>query len=81
MITDAYSRKIVGFYLFKSLGASGRIKALTMALVNNPDLQRIIHRSDRGVQYYCNAYVGILKNKTIKISMTENGDPLENAIA
>ena len=81
LITDAYSRKIVGFYLSKSLGASGSIKALKMALNNNPDLQRIIHHSDRGVQYCCNAYVGILKNKKIKISMTENGDPLENAIA
>ena len=81
LITDAYSRKVVGFYLSKSLGASGSIKALKMALNNNPDLQRIIHHSDRGVQYCCNAYVGILKNKKIKISMTENGDPLENAIA
>ena len=81
LITDAYSRKIVGFYLSKSLDASGSIKALKMALNNNPDLQRIIHHSDRGVQYCCNAFVGILKNKKIKISMTENGDPLENAIA
>ena len=81
LITNAYSRKIVGFYLSKSLGASGSIKALKMALNNNPNLQRIIHHSDRGVQYCCNAYVGILKNKKIKISMTENGDPLENAIA
>ena len=81
LITDAYSRKIVGFYLSPSLGASGSIKALKMALSNNPNLQSIIHHSDRGVQYCCNDYVGILKNKKIKISMTENGDPLENAIA
>ena len=81
LITDAYSRKIVGFYLSKSLGASGSIKALKMALNNNSNLQSIIHHSDRGVQYCCNDYVRILKNKKIKISMTENSDPLENAIA
>ena len=79
-ITDAYSRKIVGFYLSKSLDASGSIKALKMALNNNPNLQRIIKHSDKGVQYCCNAYVGILQNKKIKTSMTENGDPLQNAI-
>ena len=81
LITDAYSRKIVGFYLSPNLGGSGSIKALKMALNNNSNLQSIIHHSDRGVQYCCNDYVRILKNKKIKISMTENSDPLENAIA
>lgn len=82
LITDAYSRKIVGFYLSKTLGATGSIRALKMALQNNEVVaNKLIHHSDRGVQYCCNAYVGILKNKQLKISMTENGDPLENAIA
>jgi transposase InsO family protein len=81
LITDAYSRKIVGFYLSKTLAASGSIQALKMALQNNTNIKNLIHNSDRGVQYCCNDYVGILKNKKIKISMTENGDPLENAIA
>jgi transposase InsO family protein len=81
LITDAYSRKIVGFYLSKTLEASGCIKALKMALKNNENIKGLIHHSDRGVQYCCNAYVDILKNKKIKISMTENGDPLENALA
>lgn len=81
LITDAYSRKIVGFYLSKSLDASGSIKALQMALKNNAPIHSLIHHSDRGVQYCCYAYVDILKNKKVKISMTENGDPLENAIA
>lgn len=81
LITDAYSRKIVGFNLSKSLDASGSIQALKMALKNHPQKQNLIHHSDRGVQYCCNAYVHILKSKKIKISMTENGDPLENAIA
>jgi putative transposase len=82
LITDAFSRKIVGFYLSKTLEAAGSIKALKMALQNNEVVpNKLIHHSDRGVQYCCNAYVDILKNKKVKISMTENGDPLENAIA
>lgn len=81
LVTDAYSRKIVGFHLSKSLDASGSIQALKMALKNHPQQQNLIHHSDRGVQYCCNAYVHILKNRKINISMTENGDPLENAIA
>jgi transposase InsO family protein len=82
LITDAYSRKIVGFYLSKTLEATGSIRALKMALQNNKvEPNKLIHHSDRGVQYCCNAYIAILNNKKIKISMTENGDPLENAIA
>lgn len=81
LITDAYSRKIVGFYLSKTLEAKGSIRALHKALQNNPTIKNLIHHSDRGVQYCCNDYVSILKKKQIKISMTENGDPLENAIA
>lgn len=83
LITDAYSRKIVGFYLSKNLSAQGPLKALKMALANNPDRIGLIHHSDRGVQYCCDAYVNLLQDKknNIRISMTENGDPLENAIA
>ncbi len=83
LITDAYSRKIVGFYLSKDLSAKGPLMALKMALANNADRTELIHHSDRGVQYCCDAYVALLTNKKnkIQISMTENGDPLENAIA
>ena len=81
LITDAYSRKIVGFYLSKDLSAQGPLNALKMALENNPVRTGLIHHSDRGVQYCCDAYVKLLQDKQIKISMTENGDPLENAIA
>lgn len=52
-----------------------------MALKANPNSKGLIHHSDRGVQYCCDAYVKLLQDKKIKISMTENGDPLENAIA
>jgi putative transposase len=82
LITDAYSHKIVGFYLCRGLSAQGSLKALKMALTNNPNRTGLIHHSDRGVQYCCNEYVNMLDTKNqIKISMTENGDPLENAIA
>lgn len=81
LITDAYSRKIVGFYLSRDLTASGSLNALKMALTGNPERTGLIHHSDRGVQYCCDAYVKLLQDKKIKISMSENGDPLENAIA
>ena len=81
LITDAYSRKIVGFCLLETLSADGCIKALKMALSSNPQLGRLIHHSDRGSQYCCADYVGILEKQYIKISMTQTGDPLENALA
>lgn len=81
LITDAYSHKIAGFYLSRTLEAKGSVIALNMALKNCTDTSNLIHHSDRGVQYCCADYVNVLQNKNIKISMTENGDPLENAIA
>lgn len=81
LITDAYSHKIVGFYLNKDLSAKGPLKALRMALANNSTISNLIHHSDRGVQYCCDDYVKLLNDNNIKISMTENGDPLENALA
>jgi Transposase and inactivated derivatives len=87
-MTDAFSRKIVGFCLHKTLAAKGTIAALKQALKNlperqagNPNTKGLIHHSVRGVQYCCHEYVEILQNHHINISMTENGDPLENAIA
>lgn len=83
-ITDAYSRKIVGYHLADSLQTSETIQALQMAISNLPEHleeDSIIHHSDRGTQYCSNEYVKLLKINNIKISMTENGDPLENAIA
>lgn len=82
LITDAYSHKIMGYQIADTLHAIHTTKALQMALKNNeviPD--ELIHHSDRGVQY-CNAeYVNLLHEHKIKISMTENSDPLDNPIA
>lgn len=63
------------------MSAKGPLAALKMALESNPATTGLIHHSDRGVQYCCDEYVKRLNDKYIKISMTENGDPLENAIA
>lgn len=82
-ITDAYSHKIVGFHVAETLEGVETIQALKMALSNlKQDYNfQLIHHSDRGVQYCHHKYVKLLQDNNIKISMTENGDPLENAIA
>jgi len=81
LITDVYSRKIIGFCMSNSLKAESAIKALKMALKQIDKTEGCIHHSDRGIQYCCYDYTGILQKNKILISMTENGDPLENAIA
>lgn len=82
LITDAYSRKIVGYRLAASLEASESVLALQMALASWPPAPgKLIHHSDRGVQYCSSAYVELLQEHGIAISMTEKGDPLENAVA
>lgn len=80
LITDAYSRKIVGHNLYRNLSARGCVGALRMALRNNPGRDGLIHHSDRGLQYYSTAYMKTLGPR-IRVSMTEKSDPLENAIA
>ncbi len=82
LITDAYSRKIVGFDLCERLSARGCIAALKMAVKDNPIKEEgLLHHSDRGVQYCCDDYVNLLGRHRITISMTQSGDPLENAMA
>lgn len=83
LITDAFSRKIVGYNVAETLKASETIKALKMALAELPKDKsfNLIHHSDRGSQYCQNEYVALLKKSNIQISMTTKGDPLENAIA
>lgn len=83
LITDAYSHKIVGYFLSDSLANEGSLNALKIAIEQLPkdtDIN-LFHHSDRGVQYCSFEYVQLLVNNGIKISMTENGDPKENAIA
>ncbi len=82
LITDAYSHRIVGYHLSTDLEAVSSIKALQMAIDQAGTVpERLIHHSDRGVQYCSQKYVDLLQKNGIAISMTENGDPLENAVA
>lgn len=81
IVTDAYSRKIVGYQLHPTLASEGAVRALIMAINKLKRKQPLIHHSDRGVQYCCSEYVQVLDYFKIQISMTENGDPYENAIA
>ena len=71
----------MGFYLSKDLSSRGPLAALKMGLISNPHHDGLIHHSDRGVQYCCDEYVKLLEHHEVKISMTEKGDPLENALA
>ncbi len=81
LITDAYSKKIMGYELLDNLSAKGPLKALKSALKNRKYTHDLIHHSDRGLQYCSADYINILKENNVKVSMTENGDPYENAIA
>ncbi|NML39869.1 IS3 family transposase [Chitinophaga sp. G-6-1-13] len=83
LITDVYSRKIIGYHLHSSLKKEGPIAALRMALKAREGsvYYRTIHHSDRGIQYCCKEYTDILVDNDIAISMTQQGDPGENAIA
>ena len=81
LITDLYSRKIVGYDISNSLELAGCLRALKKALANTKPADGLIHHSDRGAQYCSNQYVRILKNKDFKISMTEENHCYENTIA
>lgn len=87
LITDAYSHMIVGWVLADSLKAAISMQALRMAveqaveMYGSESLTGLVHHSDRGVQYCCDAYVAMLKEHGISISMTEDYKPTDNAIA
>lgn len=83
LITDAYSHKIVGWSLGPTLETTYPLEALRMALsgIDASTARGLVHHSDRGCQYCSDAYVSELKKRGIRISMTQSGDPLENAIA
>ncbi len=82
LITDAYSKQIMGYELCGNMEAASTLKALQMAIKNRKyHDQALIHHSDRGLQYCSKLYTDCLKANGITISMTQNGDPYENAIA
>jgi transposase InsO family protein len=83
LVTDYYTKEIIGWCVGETLEAKFAIEALNMALTRLGDKSPadLIHHSDRGVQYASYDYTGILKKNGIKISMTERGDPKDNAVA
>jgi putative transposase len=82
LITDAYSKQIMGYELCSNMEAFSTVKALTMALTNRQYKdQLLIHHSDRGLQYCSRVYIDTLMRNNITISMTESGSPYDNAVA
>ncbi len=81
LITDAFSRKIVGYDVSNTLELDGCMRALKMALHAGSDPSDLIHHSDRGFQYCSNPYTALLKSKGIQISMAAKGNCYENALA
>ncbi|MBD2755298.1 IS3 family transposase [Spirosoma validum] len=83
LVTDAYSKRIMGYAVAPTLGAIHCKTALEMALkkIKKRTAKALIHHSDRGLQYCSAIYIGLLDNYHVQISMTETGDPLENPIA
>ena len=82
LITDAYSKMIVGYYVSNTLAVESSIKALKQATRNRRyPKQTLIHHSDRGLQYCSNQYQKILDRNDIRCSMTESYDPYQNAVA
>lgn len=82
LITDAYSRKIMGYQLHENLSVEGSMRALMMAISNRQYTKyKLIHHSDQGVQCCAHNYVNMLKTQSIAISMAAKGSPHENALA
>ena len=81
LITDMYSRKIVGYDISDSVELAGCLRALKRALRTARPAVGLVHHSDRGIQYCSNQYVDELKKRKIKISMTEENHCYENALA
>lgn len=83
LVTDAYSRRIMGYYVHERLDTGGPMRALYRAMlqVGDDELRQLIHHSDRGCQYCSHQYVNTLGMKGIRISMTQDGSPYDNAIA
>lgn len=82
LVTDAYSHKIMGYAVANNLESINTVNALKMALTTLTDTPvGLIHHSDRGIQYCSSEYVSLLNQNNMRISMSENGDPLENSVA
>jgi transposase InsO family protein len=82
LITDAYSKKIVGYNVSDNLNTESSLVALRLAVKQRKNKEiPLIHHSDRGLQYCANEYQELLSKNQIQPSMTQNSDPYENAVA
>lgn len=81
LVTDAYSRKIVGYKLSDDMGTENVVQALKMAIANRKTKLPLIHHSDRGLQYCSQLYQGVLSQNNITPSMTDGYDCYQNALA
>jgi len=81
LITDAFSRKIVGYDFSDSMNLEGCLRAVKSAIQTASNLSELVHHSDRGFQYCSYPYTDFLKSHGIKISMAEKGNCYENALA
>jgi transposase InsO family protein len=82
LVTDAYSKKIMGYYVADNMNTQSSVMALKMAVKSRKDNKApLIHHSDRGIQYCADSYQKVLLKTSIQCSMTNNGDPYENAVA
>jgi transposase InsO family protein len=82
MITDAFSRKIVGYAIADNMETESMIAALIMAQKQKQNKEiSTIHHSDRGLQYCSKEYASQINQNNMRLSMTENSDPYENALA
>ena len=81
LIMDAISRKIVGYHVSRNLDSNSAVRALQMALNTNTELHGLIHHSDRGIQYCRHSYIKMLNKHDISVSMTQSGNPYDNAKA
>ena len=79
VILDAFSRKVIGWALGRTLEAQLAVSALRMAIAQRQPAAGLVHHSDRGVQYASHAYAGMLKQNGIEISMSRRGNPYDNA--
>ena len=81
LVTDAYSRKIVGYKLSDDMGAENVVQAFNMAVKNRNGYEELIHHSDRGLQYCSTTYQNALLKNKVKPSMTDGYDCYQNALA
>jgi transposase InsO family protein len=81
VILDAFSRKVIGYNISLYIDADLALGALNMAIERRKPKPGVVHHSDRGVQYACDEYVSVLKDKKFIISMSNKGNPYDNAKA